>query len=385
MEKFSVRKFLILTRDKAKLPFKNDYLLVLRGLLAFSVVFHHWGSGASLYRLTNCAFFKYFAYEGSYVVYGFFVLSGYLICKILHLKYQVPNGVWYFYYNRLTRILPTYYFGIAFAAVVMGGIVTLRNLIQPLLFFSNYSGHFPSNPPLWSICTEIQFYALAPVIFHFLNQGTKRNNSGFAVIFAGILAFNLVVRIMRQQWCSDPKLMYESLEVNLIFFLTGWTAYLAKDRLPKFNPGFAIFFLLISIFLCWVWDFHFRDVTRFGVYGNPVWYYVLPMVLSFAFLVFIPSLDIGWKPFYVDWALNGLAFLGAISYMAYVFHFPIAYSDLLLNKVLRPAHLDSLFPRLIFFIMSCYILHFLVERPFMMLRFRMQHAGEKQPRESFNR
>jgi peptidoglycan/LPS O-acetylase OafA/YrhL len=95
--------------DKSFMPFQHDYLLFLRGYMAFLVVIGH---GLSPIHLQT----EFFSLNGAYPVMVFFGMSGYLMSKIINNKYNYTWGVWDFYWNRINRIFPLYYL-----ALLVGG------------------------------------------------------------------------------------------------------------------------------------------------------------------------------------------------------------------------------------------------------------------------
>lgn len=347
-----------------RLPYKHDYLLVLRGLLAFFVVLHHYEYDDFLKALTGLDAFKYLAPDGSYLVYGFFVLSGYLMAKILNTRYTDRYGVARYFYNRLVRILPVFYFSVAFTVILAPSLGKLPRLLPLLSFYANYWGNPAENPALWSICTEVQFYLLAPLLGYFLNRMRLVKFRHFVYVYLGGVIFNLLARRFWDYNFPGQWVVYMGLESNLIFFLTGWIAYLAKDRLPKFHPLAAGAAVMVLVILCWIWDANYRRCDLYGSYGNPVWIYVLPVVMSLCLLVLIPSLDRPVIPYAgFGWFFEGLVFLGLVSYSTYVVHFPFLKLNFgVLDRL--PSQLTHLALLLVF----CCGIHLFIEKPFMKLK-----------------
>jgi peptidoglycan/LPS O-acetylase OafA/YrhL len=126
---------------------------------------------------------------GSYGVSLFFVISGFLITRILiafedQPRWQVLRN---FYARRALRIFPAYYLvlGLAAATVgiaylpayvlyVMNWGIFFYTWIQPALAdvawdpLRMYGIHF------WSLCVEEQFYLVFPLLFSFLRRGKVR-------------------------------------------------------------------------------------------------------------------------------------------------------------------------------------------------------------------
>jgi peptidoglycan/LPS O-acetylase OafA/YrhL len=113
----------------------------------------------------------------SAAVFGFYVLSGFLMTKVLHLKYGYDQpGIRLFLTNRLLRIFPTYWAGLALAVFVVAlygdaGILAQYDLKWPTgiqEWIRNIVIVWPIRPdeqsvrllipPSWSLKIELIFY-----------------------------------------------------------------------------------------------------------------------------------------------------------------------------------------------------------------------------------
>ena len=140
----------------------------LRAIAVFSVIFFH----ADLF------FFK-----GGYVgVDIFFVISGYLITKLIVIElYEKKFSIVTFYERRVRRIIPALYFLIlicipisAFYLITLKSNEFLKMIISIIGFFSNIyfwktSAYFDTDSELkpflhtWSLSLEEQFYFFFPI------------------------------------------------------------------------------------------------------------------------------------------------------------------------------------------------------------------------------
>ncbi len=148
---------------------------------------------------------------GSYGVSLFFVISGFLITRILISFESRPRTrmLKNFYARRALRIFPAYYLVLALAAAtvgiaylpvyvlyVMNWGIFFYTWIQPELVdlawdpVKMYGIHF------WSLCVEEQFYLVFPLLFSFLRPGRARLSwllalwgtcIAFRVLFAAFL------------------------------------------------------------------------------------------------------------------------------------------------------------------------------------------------------
>jgi len=143
---------------------------------------------------------------GSYGVSLFFVISGFLITRILIASEDRPRGqaLKAFYVRRALRIFPAYYLvlGLAAATVgiaylpayvlyVMNWGIFFYTWIQPALVdrpwdpVRMYGVHF------WSLCVEEQFYLIFPLLFSFLRPGRTRL-CWLLVLWAACIAFRFL-------------------------------------------------------------------------------------------------------------------------------------------------------------------------------------------------
>lgn len=148
---------------------------------------------------------------GSYGVSLFFVISGFLITRILIAYESRPRGqvLKSFYARRALRIFPAYYLVLGIAAATVG----IAYLPFYVLYVMNWGIFFYTwiRPELvdiawepvrmygihfWSLCVEEQFYLVFPLLFLSLPPGRARLNwllalwgasIGFRVLFATFL------------------------------------------------------------------------------------------------------------------------------------------------------------------------------------------------------
>ena len=116
----------------------------------------------------------------------FFVLSGFLITSVLLADADLPVGLYLkrFYWRRLLRIFPLYYFylGLVAAAYLMTGRPSLFGRYWPSLLTYTFNfefllpsyrneytfGHF------WSLSIEEQFYLFWPLALYFLDRRKRQ-------------------------------------------------------------------------------------------------------------------------------------------------------------------------------------------------------------------
>ena len=147
----------------------------VRAIAAFMVIFFHfWHEGGFnlpplLIRIAN------FGRTG---VSLFFVLSGFLITRILIATKESPGYFTSFYVRRSLRIFPLYYLFLTLTFIILpiisGETFALFNLqIYSWTYLQNFAMAFrwPHVGPrhLWSLSVEEHFYLFWPLLIHFLS------------------------------------------------------------------------------------------------------------------------------------------------------------------------------------------------------------------------
>jgi peptidoglycan/LPS O-acetylase OafA/YrhL len=304
-----------------RLPFRSDGLLALRGIVALFVVCHHLGIGRALASLTGLAWLGAFAISGSYAVFVFFCLSGYLMAKILDRDYA-EAGTYGYYRNRAIRILPTYYLAIVVTLALSGRWQLWENW-PALLLVNNYIVPPLPNTALWSLATECQFYLLAPLI----SIAAHRWRWVPALLLGLGVAVKLVYWLGYGLLPEDraATLVYQSLEANLIFFMAGWCAYTYRSVLPRIPAGRGTVAAIALFAAIWLYHFAFIDNSVDGLRLSVEWMIGFPILIAGVLALLLPGLDDGGGVIRGSARVVGasLIVLGAASYAAYVFHLPL--------------------------------------------------------------
>lgn len=271
------------------------------------------------------------AFSGGYVgVDVFFVISGFLITKVL--LNDIEEGklsIVYFYERRARRILPAL-FVVMFACLPLAWLWLLpqdmKNFSQSLiavsifssnLFFWRTSGYFDAATELkplihtWSLSLEEQYYVIFPVLLLCIwRLGKKRSFLICAALASSSLAFAQFGAYAKPSFTFYmlPTRAWELLIGGLIAF------YYSEHDIKKHKYWVSECASLIGILLIGFAVFTYSEGTPF-----PSLYALVPTVGSALILAFATQKTLVGK------ILSAKPFLGIglISYSAYLWHQPL--------------------------------------------------------------
>lgn len=183
----------------------------LRGLAALLVVFHHVVKLTTPYTLAlhdryPCLWevIQFISDQNKNAVLLFFVLSGIAIRLTLRQGFREPEALRYYAYRRATRILPLYWFSLAWTAafgLLLGATdasYSLENLLGNLLFLQTsefaagvWFTPFGQNGPYWSISYEVFYYTLLPLLG--LLMGSQRIVESRWVLILGTVSLGVSI------------------------------------------------------------------------------------------------------------------------------------------------------------------------------------------------
>ena len=344
----------------------------LRAIAVISVILYH-----IKFDIDNFLLFK-----GGFVgVDIFFVISGYLISKILliELKKTKTISVVDFYIRRARRILPILFFILSILLIVgyfyllPSLYLELSNTSLSVLFFSsnffflsnefNY-GNLKSdlNPLLhtWTLSLEEQFYILFPFFLIILNKFFKSRTILIVIILtitsflAGIL-INYLNQFEETFYQYDFYLLpFRAWELLLGFI----AAILELEKKLKFQNSFISGALFNLGFLLII--FSITLINLEAQYLNLQ--LIFPCFGTFLIIMFKNDECLFYKIF----TNKLICFLGLISYSLYLWHFPLI-SIIRLNDLNNINFFDNNYLKILYlltiFLLST-VSYFLIEKPF---------------------
>jgi peptidoglycan/LPS O-acetylase OafA/YrhL len=276
---------------KEKIP----SLTGIRAIAALVVVFYHYGSETINVRCARLS-------PGTYAVNIFFVLSGFLITRLLLDEVSLTGTISLknFYIRRSRRIFPAFY-----------GFLAVRTLVAPPMpfwplaavatYWGNYYSAFHGWTSLadlghtWSLAAEEQFYLLWPLVFLLFH----RNRRNLVWIVVAAIAMAQIGRLFL-------PLVYvgRALEMRWDGVLLGSLLAILQPKLPKWalHPELALGLIAINVGTATLTEWS----TQYG----------LTISTWTGALLILQAVEARW------WILNNpvAEYLGNISYSLYLYH-----------------------------------------------------------------
>ena len=220
--------------------------------------------------------------------------------------------------RRFWRIYPAYFAalvltsGVSYICLTLWGDKTwdVNKIFRVATLTQNYppeNGQFLSNPSLWTIPLEIEFYLLYPVAFLFFAS----NRSSFLLLSAlGMSALSILLSYQGYQWLS-----FTALFLWPSWLIGAWIAQLFRDqklgkvRLAYLLPltGLTLGIALMSRYQNWeTWTQYFAWTS----------FYSLLFIFCLSHTGFINRM-IGNR------LMKATSWIGKISFSLYLIHFPL--------------------------------------------------------------
>ena len=313
----------------------------------------------------------------------FFVLSGFLISS--QLFFQIKNGVKIsfkdFFLKRFFRILPLFWFvtGVYFLIPLFREREALPPLWKFLTFTQNLALNlqdFGTFSHAWSLCVEEHFYFVLPIVLIFLQRCKQFYNAYWVLIL--LFSLGLLVRLYSWEILYLPHIDNEN----------AWLFWLKYIYYPTYN---RLDGLLIGVSIAAVYQFLPSVWSRISKFGNYFLIVSIIILIAAYFLCYeehsfyasifgFTAVSVGYgfmvigaispSSFLYQYHSKVTTFIAMLSYGIYLIHKGIIHITQGLLPYFEIDANSSL--SLIICIISCiiiaFILHQVIEKPFMELR-----------------
>jgi peptidoglycan/LPS O-acetylase OafA/YrhL len=348
--------------SEIEMPAQSGHIPSLDGLRACSILI------VLLSHFVNATLFP-----GGLGVYVFFIISGFLITRLLigeHKQYgRISLGN--FYLRRGLRLYPVV---LAFTAtvplvmLVRGLPVNIEEPLSALFYFANYlyADDQPRSMPFtifWSLSIEEHFYFLLPTVMLLLRANPKRLLGGMLLVCLGALALRLRAAADHPELLGTYYFYFRTeFRIDSLAFGVALACLCEIDWgrrliLRLAHPSiFAAAMLAIVGCLLYRNDY-FRETLRYTLLGCGI-------TVAICYVLFRPTMLARW--------LNSGFFVGVglLSYSLYLWHF-IAPQVLTFFLPGLQGALSVLALFAVSFAMAAASYH-LLEQPFMRLRGRLR-------------
>lgn len=353
----------------------------MRGLAAVVVLFHH------VYTRFPALFeerypewihkaLTFVSDMNVQAVLFFFFLSGFSICLSLKNGLPVTKANFNEYvYRRLKRIMPLYYFAIAFT--LLGGLFihtvstnedfNIKNLLGNIFFLQcskSYKGNwfapYGDNGPLWSLSFEMFYYFLLPVfLFLLLKMGKSIKLSLSLNRTALLVSFVVsVICVVLNKFFFFPFIAFAAL--FYVWYAGFFSAWLYVQKGIAFDRNFVL--LLVLTIALGGMNYINPSATL-----NKLLFGALIAVLFFLIFIIRKNLPVGLVAV-TENVFNGLFYkIGTGSYALYLLHYPVL---MLLKKFGITANWEMITAILLTVICSILLERYFVANKWLMLKRR---------------
>jgi peptidoglycan/LPS O-acetylase OafA/YrhL len=360
----------------------------LRGIAIGAVLVHH------LWRDQPNDPWGWLVESGWIGVDLFFVLSGFLITRILLATKDRPDYFRAFYARRTLRIFPLYYATVALVAILLPALGVIGQQAAPaglwlvLAYLQNYapesllalSGSMLAIT--WSLCIEEQFYLFWPWLVRRCGPQRLRCLALGGCVLA--LAVRVGVRMIDPAYSGAFRWLPARLDALLAGALLAITFHrdARLSQLRRSLPYVTLASLAgIAVIGFFEGRFYFRDPLA-GTLGMSLVAGLATAALAYAFV--LPTDHVYLRLL----CSRPLRLLGKYSYGIYLLHSPAAGAVARLARRLPAPLVDThqLLGRTTFFALAlaltllvCQLSWHLLERPFLALKARWPSAPRRAP------
>lgn len=355
----------------------SDNIFGLDFMRTIAILMVLFGHCLSIYPPNQSLIYQVGLFFGFLGVEIFFVLSGFLLGRILYQLYVEDDfsikKVLEFLKRKSFRILPNYYF-VLILNIIISFIVgyVVADWWKYFFFLQNFSSTMlPFFPESWPVSIGVFAFLLLLIALYLKTAIVKPSNKPlfFLLVVLGLALFFIFTKIYYAFTTPNSTLNQWNVELKALviyrldaFFIGVLAAWISLNRLPfwkKIRLPFAFLGMLLFGFMFVGVGFFQLTIDRFPHFWN---IFYLPLT-SLTCLLFLPILS-QWKSTTFTFLQKPITFISTITYSIYLLHYSVILQllqfyfptddDLSMNQL----HLYSLCYFLITFLLATLLYKF---------------------------
>lgn len=249
----------------------------------------------------------------------FFVLSGFLITRILLHDRQTGVPLSTFYVRRMLRIFPIYYLTCAVVALFDPHSQYVWNVLYLSNFYYAFHKPYPALGHTWSLAVEEQFYLLWPLL---IRVPEVRNAYRVPAITALVAVISAVVYTIATLHSDANLLLYCGTMFRMLSLSLGALIACFETKLLQMPH-------ITTVLCCASFTVAAIGGSILKLHTGAPWAECVRLVsfASLSFSVVLACIAVDRKRITASSVLRSspLSFLGRISYGVYMYHFPIFF------------------------------------------------------------
>ena len=295
----------------------------LRGYAALMVLFAHFP------QVENSRVAKFIYHFVSYSKIGylgvdfFFVLSGFLITRIIIIDKKLGAfSLKKFYKKRALRIFPVYYITL----IIIGIFITWEKLFYTLTFTYNYSYPFEKVrfpfEHFWSLCVEEHFYIIFSTILYLLSVRSAQNFIQFVIPFLCVVGAFLTYLFFEEDIAD--KMVFSSSYCRIISLSFGAIFAFRENQIEEKLFSLKHYLSILSFMgILYVIGVESEYLSKYFP-ASTIRLMAFSFFSSLFFLIVLKlkNTESGLEKVFTNPAIT---FIAAISYGLYMYHYPIIY------------------------------------------------------------
>lgn len=291
----------------------------LRAIAAITVFFNHFAPTYKHSIYQNNKVLQVLFEQFQHGVTLFFVLSGFVITRILINTKNNDDYFRRFYYRRILRIFPLYYLYLFFHFFVLYPLINgysppFLHQLPTYLYLQNFDifGWFTVNSPghYWTLAVEEHFYLFWPLLIFFVNK--KNFKYIFIILFVSIMILKYVMHTNGYFISQFTFTRMDQLMMGGVLAFMEFNKFFNKPSNFKLISVLGIFFVLLlgAFFVNFTQDSTIMWVSKHTLIGLVLFSFI-------GVLLFESKLNL------INTILESRIFqyFGKISYGFYVWHF----------------------------------------------------------------